>query len=188
MSKGWAYLAELSYKYWSLQLSQLLYTLLKKAESKNPFQSILGNKILSPILFPTITLSILGKPEPKEKEDSLEHTSRATALRPHQSPNQGRTQRCRGRCLTAPNYRGQRVAAPQHTASSIFPIKITIFKAWFKEKAVWAPGHLIQDRSHPGWTHSYTTHTQLYQCHQPGRLSFFSLPYPLAVVCIRVLP
>lgn len=45
MSKGWAHLAELSYKYWSLQLNQLLYTLLKKAESKNAFQSILGNKI-----------------------------------------------------------------------------------------------------------------------------------------------
>lgn len=56
--------------------------------------------------------SILGKPEPKEQEDSLEYTSKVTALWPYQSPNQGRTQRCRGRCSRLPITEERRLQRP----------------------------------------------------------------------------
>lgn len=168
ISKRWAHLAELSYRHWSLQLSQLLYTLLKEGKSKNPFQSILGNKTCpSNPVFPTIMLSILGKSEPKEKEESLEYnTSKATAPWPHQSPKQGRAQRCLGRCLTASNYRpGGSGTVPNPNAASstsTSPIKHHDFQSLVQRKGSlnsWQP----EQRQKPPRldTHPHKTHPTL---------------------------
>lgn len=86
---GWALLAALSYRHLSLQLSQLLHTLLQQEGKEQKSFSKYSRKqnAFSKSCVPAVTSSILGKPEPKEKEDSLKYnTSKATAPRPHSEP------------------------------------------------------------------------------------------------------
>lgn len=179
---GWALLAALSYRHLSLQLSQLLHTLLQQeGKEQKSFSKYSGKQnAFSKSCVPAVTSSILGKPEPKEKEDSLKYnTSKATAPRPHSEPQtrQGPRRALGGAQQTPIAKRmgdSSTTASTANSTSSIFPIKRQDFQSTIQRSrstSSWRP----QQRQEPPRSNTQSLmHTQLHHCQcQPGPLSFF---------------
>lgn len=130
MSQGWTHLVELSYKYWSLQLSQLLCALLRQENKEQKFFPKYSGKqnTFLQILFSHNNAIYFGKPEPKEKGDSLEYNTykETNCFGAHRSPKQGRGQRNLGRRLAILITEGRRlstVSSLSNTTSPTCPIK-----------------------------------------------------------------